>query len=286
MKEPKSKILPGNPRLHYLEWNERGEHDVVLVHGNAANAWWWYPFADAAGADMRLIALDLRGHGDSAWIRPPAYHPADCAYDLRRLILEARLRSPIIVGHSMGGLVALAFTCRYAELTAGVVAVDIAILSNERRDRFLRRLRSLPTVAYPDLDTAIQRFRLIPHQGHIPRSRLAFIAEKSLGVTGDGLFTMKFDRETFFGGDGLNVLEAIGQVRRPLLMVRGALSSVMTKPACALAMEANRLCRLVEIPDAHHHVLLEQPADLAHAVEQFVADVNRRNRRNHPGPPE
>ncbi len=278
MKAPKSRISQGNPQLHYLEWNEGAEREVVLLHGNAANAWWWYPFADAVGVDMRLVAIDLRGHGDSGWVRPPAYQPADYAQDVLRLILDLGLRAPVIVGHSMGGLVTIAFACKYPQLAAGVAVVDVAIVSSERRDRFVRRLRSLPTVNYPNLITAKQRFRLIPHQGDIPHERLAFIAEKSLGITGDGLYSMKFDRESFFGGDGLNVLDAIGLVKRPLLLVRGALSSVMTKPACALAMEANPLARLVETPQAHHHVLLEQPEHLAHAVEQFVDEIHQAGR--------
>jgi pimeloyl-ACP methyl ester carboxylesterase len=275
MNTPKSRVLPGDPRLHLLEWNESAENHVVLLHGNAANAWWWQPVADVIGDGLRLIAIDLRGHGDSEWVRPPAYYPDDYAEDVRRVILDLGLRSPVTVGHSMGGLVALAFACRYPELAVGLVAVDAAIVSNEKRDRFLRRLKSLPTVNYPDLETAKQRFRLIPHQGEIAPARLAFIAEKSLGVTSDGLYSMKFDRESFLGGDGLNVLETIGQISRPLLLVRGALSPVMTKAACASAMKMNPMVRLVEIPQAYHHVLLEQPEELARTVAHFVDTIRR-----------
>jgi N-formylmaleamate deformylase len=275
MNAPKSRILPGQPRLHYLEWNEQAEPTVVLLHGNAANAWWWYSFAGAVGGRMRLIALDMRGHGDSEWIRPPAYRPADYAQDVHRLILELSLRAPVIVGHSMGGLVAIALACRYGEITAGLAAIDVAIVSSKKRDHFLRRLKSLPTVNYPDLATAKQRFRLIPSQNAVPPAHLAFIAEKSLGITDDGLYSMKFDRETFFGGDGLNVLDAIDQVKLPLLLVRGAMSPVMTGTACALAVDANPLARMVEIPEAHHHVPLEQPEKLARVIESFVDEVCR-----------
>jgi pimeloyl-ACP methyl ester carboxylesterase len=97
--QPLSRFVPGTPRLHFLEWNPAGIRTLVLLHGNCANAWWWQPTADAlASADFRLIALDLRGHGDSEWVRPPRYAPADYADDLARVIAAVGADRPIAVG--------------------------------------------------------------------------------------------------------------------------------------------------------------------------------------------
>src|SRR5215831_14530040 len=98
------------PRLHYLQWNPSGRTNVVLLHGNSANAWWWEPVAREMPSEFRLLALDQRGHGDSEWVRPAAYTPADYARDLvgfLRHVVGADHR-PILVGHSMGGLSTLA----------------------------------------------------------------------------------------------------------------------------------------------------------------------------------
>ena len=80
--------------------------------------------------------------------------------------------------------------------------------SSARRNHYLRRLKGLPVIAYPDLETALARFRLMPREGEIAPATLRMIAEKSLGQTSEGRWTMKFDRDSFLGSDGIDVLAA------------------------------------------------------------------------------
>src|ERR1700688_4678658 len=96
MSEPLSHFTSSAPRLHYLEWNPGAARTIVLLHGNSANAWWWQP------------------HGDSEWVRPPAYGPLEYAHDLARFIAECSPPRPFVVGHSMGGISALTFAAEYA----------------------------------------------------------------------------------------------------------------------------------------------------------------------------
>jgi pimeloyl-ACP methyl ester carboxylesterase len=271
MKKPLSRYLPGKPRLHYLEWNPQGSPTIVLVHGNSANAWWWQATAEAIKRDnLRLMALDLRGHGDSEWVRPPRYSPADYAEDIAHLIDSGRVSNPTVVGHSMGGIAVLNFAGRYPELARAAVAIDVAITSSARRNRYLRRLKTLPTVAYPDRCTARAKFRLMPNEGEIPAEVLAEVADRSIQRTADGRYTMKFDRESFFGSDGLDVAAAIAALRIPLLLVRAERSRIMAADAAIAALRSNPRVELVTIPDSHHHLPLEAPGALAHAIEQFV----------------
>jgi pimeloyl-ACP methyl ester carboxylesterase len=272
MSDPSSGLVEGSPRLHYLEWNPGGAQTVVLLHGNSANAWWWQAVAEAMRpAELRMLALDLRGHGDSQWVRPPAYAPADYAGDLARFIRTLRLDRPIVAGHSMGGIAALAFAEHQGELARAVVAVDVAIGSGPRRNRYLRHLKSLPTVHYRDRETARARFRLMPNEGEIAPEILGAIAEHSVARSEDGRYTMKFDRESFFGTDGIDVAETIRGIDLPLLLVRAGRSRIMTAEAAVRATESNPLVRLVTIPDAHHHVLIERPQRLAEVISDFIA---------------
>ncbi len=274
MSAPLSRFTGGTPRLHFLEWNPRAPRTLVLLHGNTANAWWWQPMAEAMGAaDLRILALDQRGHGDSEWVRPPAYGPIEYAHDLARFIAEYAPPRPFVAGHSMGGIGALAFGAEYAGVARAIVAIDVAVTSSERRNHYLRRLKGLPVVTYPDLETARARFRLMPDEGEIAPQRLAAIAEKSLGQTAEGRWTLKFDRESFVGSDGIDVRAAIARVRDPLLLVRAEHSRIMHADAAQAALESNPRARLLTIPGAHHHVILEQPAAVARAILDFVASV-------------
>ena len=272
MNEPTSRFLAGTPRLHYLEWNPAGASTLILLHGNSANAWWWRPMAQAlSGANLRVLALDLRGHGDSEWARPPGYSPAEYAADLARLIPAAGAEGAIAVGHSMGGIAVLAFASQYPWLVRAAVAIDVAITSGPRRNRFLRRLRTIPTLSYPDLATAKARFRLMPNEGEIAPELIAEIAEHSVRRTVEGGYTMKFDRESFFGSDGVDVAATIAGVQLPLLLVRAERSRIMTAEAAANARSSNPLVEVVTIPNAHHHLPLEAPESLACVIQQFVA---------------
>jgi pimeloyl-ACP methyl ester carboxylesterase len=274
MSAPRSRFSKSNPRIHFLEWNPDASRAIVLLHGNSANAWWWQWVAAELPKDLRLLALDQRGHGDSEWVTPPAYKPHDYAADLATFIgEEIRGERPIVVGHSMGGVVTLAFADRYAELARGVMVVDTAVVSTRGRDRFLHRLKALPTVVYPDLETAKARFRLMPNEGEIPEARVLAIAEKSLMPAESGGYTLKFDRESFFGGDGLHVMDTIRTLRLPTLLVRAEKSRIMTQESSEVAAASNPHTRLVVIPAAHHHVILEKPVETARVIKEFVKET-------------
>ena len=275
MSAPRSRFVGTDPRLHFLEWNPAGARTLILLHGNSANAWWWQWVAAELPKDLRLIALDQRGHGDSEWVKPPAYQPRDYAEDVAHLIREIVLnQKPIVVGHSMGGVVTLAFSSRYPELLRAAIVIDTAVASTRGRDRFLRRLKALPTVVYPDLDTAKARFRLMPNEGGISSERVLAIAERSLERTDDGGYTLKFDRESFFGGDGIPVMDTIRRLRVPTLLVRAQMSRIMTQESSEVATASNPKVKLMVIPDAHHHVILEKPREVAATIVEFIATLS------------
>ena len=275
MTAPHSRLLEGAPRLHYLEWNPHASRTIVMLHGNSANAWWWEPMARVIAPEYRLLAIDQRGHGDSEWARPAAYSPADYAGDIARFVehIAPNAEKPVVVGHSMGGLNVLAFARRHPESLRGAMAIDVAVRSSRGRDRYLRRLKGLPMVAYPDLATAKARFRLMPNEGGISDEVRLEIAERSLARTDEGRWTLKFDRESFLGGDGLDVLETIKEITVPTMLVRAEHSRIMTAEAAEHARASNPRTRLMTIADAHHHVILEKPEEVARAIEEFAASL-------------
>jgi len=275
MTAPHSHLLEGTPRLHYLEWNPHAPHTIILLHGNSANAWWWEPVARAIAPEYRLLALDQRGHGDSEWARPAAYSPADYASDLARFVAQvtASAEKAVVVGHSMGGLNVLAFARNHPDSARGAMAIDVAVTSSRGRDRYLRRLKGLPVVTYPDLATAKARFRLMPNEGGIAAEVLGEIAERSLARTDEGRWTLKFDRESFLGGDGLAVLETIREIRIPTMLVRAEHSRIMAAEAAEHARVSNPNARLVTIAGARHHVILEKPESVARIIEEFAASL-------------
>jgi pimeloyl-ACP methyl ester carboxylesterase len=117
-----------NLRFHYLSWTtDETEPPIILVHGLGSNAHVWRMVAShLVQADLRPLAFELRGHGQSS--KPNAgYDIETMADDLRGLVGNHRLERPFLVGHSYGAMLVLDYASRYSEGTeapAGIVLVD------------------------------------------------------------------------------------------------------------------------------------------------------------------
>lgn len=98
----------------------RSSPSLVLIHGITESRVSWAPLLDGLAADHRVMAVDLRGHGASE--EGEAYDPVSYASDLEETVAAAGLTAPLVVGHSLGGIVASAYaaiaSCR------GVVNID------------------------------------------------------------------------------------------------------------------------------------------------------------------
>src|SRR5438270_13381197 len=107
--EPLSKSLTANGlKLHYLEWGRPGAMPVICVHGYTSSAQSFNALARHLGDRVRLIAADVRGHGESAWSPDGAYQYADQASDLAALVDALGLDRFVLSGTSMRGIIALA----------------------------------------------------------------------------------------------------------------------------------------------------------------------------------
>ncbi len=93
----------GGLRLHYLDYGTAGRPTMLCVHGGAAHAHWFDFVAPGFSAGYHVRAMDLRGHGDSAWAEPPAYTYERYASDLAEVVEKLDLRDFVLIGHSMSG---------------------------------------------------------------------------------------------------------------------------------------------------------------------------------------
>lgn len=109
--------------LHYLDFGGEGK-PVVFLHGVTSHAWVWQAAIPRLG-DRRMIALDLRGHGDSQWSSSNAYTTEDLASDVIAFVRSITAGSVDLVGASWGGLVGLNVATRAPELIDSLTMVDI-----------------------------------------------------------------------------------------------------------------------------------------------------------------
>ena len=109
-------------RLH--EWGVPGRPPALLLHSLAAHSHWWDWSAPLLAERFSVTALDLRGHGGSAWSDPPAYRASDYAADIVAVLDALDWRSPLVIGHSLGGYVGAYLAARYPERVGALVIAD------------------------------------------------------------------------------------------------------------------------------------------------------------------
>ncbi|MDP2701220.1 MAG: alpha/beta fold hydrolase, partial [Candidatus Rokubacteria bacterium] len=111
-------------RLRLYEWGEPGRTPALLLHSLVAHSHWWDWTAPLLAERFSVAALDLRGHGGSGWSEPPAYRPADYAADIVAVLDALGWRSPLVIGHSLGGYVGAYLAARHPDRVGALVITD------------------------------------------------------------------------------------------------------------------------------------------------------------------
>ncbi|GMQ84713.1 MAG: alpha/beta hydrolase [Acidimicrobiia bacterium] len=258
--------------IHYLEWGERGQPGLIFVHGGAAHAHWWSYLAPFFARRWHAVAFDLSGHGDSG--RRPEYSHDLWADEVLGVAEQVGFPGPpVVVGHSLGGVVTIKTAATHGDRIAGAVVVDSPVRGQDPESREGASGKSpfrAPGV-YPDKETAAGRFRLIPEQPCDNQYILDYIADHSLVETENG-WTWKFDPQVF--NQTLTSLhEELASVKGRIALLRGEHSVVVPEDVADYMYELmNRNAPVASIPDAHHHLIVDQPLAFVAALRTLLAD--------------
>lgn len=259
-------------RVHYLEWGRREQPGLVLVHGGAAHAHWWSFLAPFLTSEYHVVALDMTGHGESDWRDE---YPREAWSDEVMAVSEAAgMDCPIFVGHSLGGFVSTVTAARFGDRLAGAVVVDAPIGRPDPEHEEHRRGRAFRAEkrTYPDAETALSRFRLVPPDPLAEPFLVAHVARHSLTAT-DGGWQWKFDPHIFSTSALRSIRDVLPDITCRFALLRGERSFLLDEQAREMAYEAlNRNVPIVDIPEAGHHVPLDQPLALVAALRAVLAD--------------
>ncbi len=271
---------------HTLEWGDPDGELVVLIHGFLDLAWTWAPVAARLAARHRVIAVDLRGHGDSDWVGAGGYyHFLDYTADLDELIAGLGAGPVSLVGHSMGGSVAAYWAgarptrVKRLALVEGQGPPDQSGATASLPDRTAawfdawRKARSRAPKVMASADEAAARLR--KHDARLTEaSARELVAHGTVAV--DGGVRWKHDPLHLTMGPypfRLDVAQAFwARITCPVLLVDGA-ASMLRLPDAERAHRARSLrdVRSVTIADAGHAVQRHQPDALADALLAFLA---------------
>jgi pimeloyl-ACP methyl ester carboxylesterase len=286
--KPLSKTLTVNGlALHYLEWGKENAPPIVCVHGYTGSADAFNALARHLQDRHHLLALDVRGHGESAWSPAGAYRYEDQAGDLAALADRLGLQKFVLIGTSMGGIIAMTYAAKHGDRLLGLVINDIGPEAEAGTQRITQMVGSRPD-DFATLEDAMAYRRsaspILAARGAEDQHELA------LGVLrqrADGRWGWKMDpayiRQRVEHGPPVRpplwpVLQA---VTCPTLVVWGDDSDVLSEAQARRMADTLPRGELVRVPRIGHAPTLVEPVVLAAldrllgALQGHAASVGR-----------
>ena len=257
-----------------LEWGGPAPSGVLLLHGGAAHAHWFDAVAGPGlSAGRHVVALDQRGHGESDWARPPAYATQDFAADLLGVLDALGWARAVLAGHSMGGHNAIAGAAWHPERVRGLVIVDSRPAIPAERLAQMKERGVRPPRRHPTVEAAVAAFRLLPPDTVAEPALLAHLARKSVAWR-DGAVSLRFDPACYAAREPVDGWPLLSKITAPTLVVRGERSPILPRPMADRLRAEIPGARLVEVPDAFHHLVLDRPEAFARALRDFLDDLD------------
>ena len=253
-----------------MRWGGAGPR-VVFLHGGGQNAHTWDTVI--LGLGLPALALDLPGHGRSAWREDGDYGPKLNAASVEPVMRELAPDADLVVGMSLGGLTALRLAVTAPDLVPRLVMIDVTPSARERHEQLTQAQmgavalvqgeRTFPSFAdMVDITVAAS-----PHRSRESLRRGVFHNSQQLD---DGTWTWRYD--TFRKGDGFDGLwDDARELRTPTTLVRGAKSFfVNDDDAAEFARVAPGFQEVIVVPDAGHSVQGDQPGALVEILRSVL----------------
>ena len=254
----------GDVDIHYRRLGQnRGQSPILVVHGLSYFSYDWIPVGEALAAEREIILMDMRGFGDSDWSPAANYSVPAMGGDIIAVLDHAHCKRAVLVGHSMGGRSATYAAAKHPQRVEALVLVDYSPENAPAGSK-----RTAATVA-----AIPERFKTIEEAMAYFKSSDRKRFEAYLKPV-DGGYVVKRDpyfQELFKTGQrpsqGVDMWQLIGEVRCPILSLRGTRSDMYAPETAEKMKAANPRLRVVEV-DAGHNIAGENR-------EGFLLELNR-----------
>jgi pimeloyl-ACP methyl ester carboxylesterase len=241
---------------------------LLLVHGYPLNRQMWQPQIDGLKQYVRILAPDLRGHGDSQAV-PGPYSMDLFADDLAAFLDALRIDEPVVLcGLSMGGYIAFAFYRKYAHRLRGLILAATRAIPDSPEARqgreaaaLLARQRGIAVIAEGMAPRLLSPKTLQSRPELVQRVREIMLHSSLEGVLGD-LDGLK---------DRPDSSPTLAQINLPTLVIAGADDQLIPLEETEAMRNAIAHSQMVVIPDAGHLLNLEQPQVFNAAVRDFLS---------------
>jgi esterase len=274
--QPTSKSVTINGlSIHYLEWGKAGMPAVVCVHGYTSSAQAFNALARHLQDRFHVVAMDVRGHGESGWSSAGAYRYADQAGDLAAFVDRLDLPRFTLIGTSMGGIIAMAYAAEHADRLTALVINDIGPDAEAGSNRITGLVGARPD-SFATLESAMAyRSEISPITAGRPADDQEELARGVLRQDTSGQWLWKMDpayieQRSKRGAPVRPVLwPALAKLQCMTLVIWGTDGDVLSEAQARRMAETLPNGELVPVPGVGHAPILTEAAALS-AIEQLL----------------
>ncbi len=260
-------------KLHYLEFGDAARPAIVCIHGLTRSAHDFDALAPHLASRYRVIALDVRGRGDSDWGPPDQYNIAAYASDLGAMLDQLKLERVSLIGTSMGGRISILYAGRHPGRVERLVLNDIGPALNPEASAQINQWVASAPLEFANLDEVKAHYRAVQFGPGDDADFAAMLKWLVKPAAGGGL-TWKMDPAIRKPPPGTSTVLPIGfwdeyeKIDAPILILRGALSAVLTPETAEKMCGVARRAKLVLVPGVGHAPSLVEPESLR-ALREF-----------------
>lgn len=261
-------------RIHYLDWGAEGKQPLLLLHGIARVAHTFDHVAPHFRDNYRVIAVDMRGHGDSGWDAKGAYLVEDYVRDIEGLAAQLGLRNIVLWGNSTGGRVAQVFAGLHPELVAAVIVEDVG---PERPPSISDRVTQ--RVAREEQGWASAEELLAQVKTAYPRTAeplLRNFVRHGSKQRADGRIVWKRDPAITKGFVPTELWASVSKITCPVIYVLGGASTIVPAQTQEQLRRVLPRVEIVTMPGLGHYPSEEDPAGFLAIADRFLAQVTPR----------
>jgi esterase len=259
-------------RIHYLEWGTSGRQPLILLHGIARVAHTFDHLAPHFSRRYHVIAVDMRGHGDSGWDPKQAYLVEDYVRDIEGLVEQLKLRDIVFWGNSTGGRVAQVFAGSHPELVAAVIVEDVgperpSAISEGRGKRMAQE-----ESGWASTDELLAKVgKDYPRTG---APLLEALVRHGSRQRADGRVIWKRDPAINKGFVPTELWRFVQNIKAPIIYILGGASTIVPAETQARLARTLPQAEIVTMPGLGHYPSEESPAEFLAIVERFLAAAN------------
>jgi pimeloyl-ACP methyl ester carboxylesterase len=258
-------------KVHYVDWGNAVKRPFIMLHGINRTGHVFDKVAPFLYQDYHVIAMTLRGHGDSDWSPKHEYMAEDHARDLHSLIEQLNLRDVVLNGNSMGGRVVQVYAGQHPERVWKVVVDDVGPERPESVTRTLTSRIGQETDGWASEEELLKSLQgnrtRTPEQAADLRERIRYESKK----LPNGRVGWKYDPDITAGLGPIELWPYVRKFKSPVLYIVGANSNLLPKETQAQLKATLPNIEVVTIPDAGHTPHQDNPQVWLAVVKAFLA---------------